>query len=83
MTAALKTGPELRSENTVLFAAADVAYAADDWDWFETLSEPELLTLWASVSGENMSCGKGGGAWDDEVYEALASKGYWASEESR
>lgn len=77
MEVAVKTGPELRSENTVLFAAADTAYLADDDAWFEALSEAELVTLWASVSGENMSFGKGGGAWDDEVYEALASKGWF------
>ena len=77
MDAAVKTGSELRSENTVLFAAADTAYNTDDDAWFETLSEAELVTLWASVSGENMSAGKGGGAWDDEVYEALNSKGWF------
>lgn len=75
MTAAVKTGPELRSENTVLFAAADAAYDAEDRDWFEGLSEPELLTLWASVSGENFL--EMEGPWDDEVFDALASKGYF------
>ena len=75
MTAAVKTGPELRSENTVLFAAADAAYDAEDREWFEALSEPELLTLWASVSNENFL--EAEGPWDDEVFDALASKGYF------
>lgn len=76
MTAAVKTGTELRSENTVLFAAADAAYDAEDRDWFETLSVPELLTLWASVSNENFL--EAEGPWDDEVYDALYSKGHFS-----
>lgn len=72
-----KTAKELRSENAELFAGADAAYAADDWSWFEKLSEAELSLLWDSVSGENMLAGKSGGPWDDEVYEALNDKGFF------
>ena len=68
------TGSELRAQHSDLFSGADAAYDAEDSSWFESLSMDDLLILWDSVSGNNFIDMEG--PWDDEVYEALADKGY-------
>jgi hypothetical protein len=59
-----------------LFDAANAAYKRIDQAWFDALSNEDLLTLWAAVSGENFLTGTQAYGWDDEVYDALFSKGY-------
>lgn len=66
---------ELRSANAELFAAADTAYDRNDWNWYENLSEAELVVLWDSVSGDNLFAPAG--PWDDEVFDALAGRGFF------
>ena len=68
------TGSELRAQHSDLFSGADAAYDAEDSSWFESLSMDDLLILWDSVSGNNFIDMEG--PWDDEVYDALAAKGY-------
>lgn len=62
-----------------LFDEANAAYERQDQGWFNALSKGDLLTLWDAVSGENFATGSMTYAWDDEVYEALYSKGHFAS----
>lgn len=68
------TGTELRASAPALFAAADAAYDRDDRAWFYALPMADLLVLWDSVSGFNFIDMEG--PWDDEVYDALAGRGY-------
>jgi hypothetical protein len=52
---------------------ADAAYDREDQGWFNALSTEALEALWA------IACDivNGGASWDDEVYEALAERGYF------
>lgn len=53
-------------------ARAEVAYDAQDQDWFNALPTADLVALWAIACDINR-----GACWDDEVYEALAARGHF------
>jgi len=61
-----------------LNAEADAAYEREDRAWFYALPTKALETLWAQVSGPNTF--DAAGPWDDEVYDALAERGWFTTE---
>lgn len=58
-----------------LFSLADGAYERQDRAWFYSLPTEKLVQLWGAVSAENFLTPAG--AWDDEVADALAERGYF------
>ena len=54
---------------------ADAAYERQDREWFYALPTEDLEALWAQVSGPNLFTPAG--PWDDEVYDALAERGWF------
>lgn len=55
-----------------LQAEADKAYDAEDQSWFDSQSTEDLAALWALCCNiETMP------SYDDEVYDALAKRGYF------
>lgn len=60
-----------------LIQDANAAYARDDREWFYNQSTDNLVVLWAICCDINQ-----GAAWDDEVYDALAERGYFKDEET-
>lgn len=62
----------MSSATTTLTARADAAYDAEDRDWFYAQSTEDLVALWALCCDiETMP------SYDDEVYDALASRNYF------
>lgn len=61
-----------------ILTGAEEAYDRQDQAWFDAQSTEDLAMLWA------IACDiERGGAWDDEVYEALAKRGHFdAKDES-
>lgn len=58
-----------------LMTAANTAYDAENTAWFEALPTEDLAALWG------VACTSPGGAsWDDEVYDALAERGWFEAE---
>lgn len=55
-----------------LEAAADVAYDKEDLAWFAAQPTENLTALWALCCVD-----VAGRAWDDEVYDALAPRGWF------
>jgi hypothetical protein len=55
--------------------AAYAAYDAEDREWFYNQSTETLEALWVICCRVND--GLLGAAWDDEVYDALAERGYF------
>ena len=60
------------SKASVLLADAMAAYDREDQAWFDALPTDVLAFLWG-VAVADLS----GAAWDDEVYDALASRGWF------
>lgn len=54
---------------------AEAAYDREDRAWFTALTTEDLETLWAQVSGPNLFTPAG--PWDDEVFDALAERGWF------
>ena len=64
----------LSAQQARLVTGADAAYDRQDRAWFNSLSTPDLVTLWNLVSGINSF--SSAGAWDDEVSDALYFRDY-------
>lgn len=58
------------SKVAALIAEADKAYEAEDQAWFEALPTENLTALWGIACVTDVS-------WDDEVYDALAARGWF------
>jgi hypothetical protein len=56
-----------------LQARASEAYDDEDQAWFDRLPETDLGVLWGLACSEGV-------AYDDEVYEALAQRGWFDDE---
>lgn len=60
------------SKIAALQNAADTAYDAENVAWFEALPTEDLTALWG-IACAHVS----GASWDDEVYDALAERGWF------
>ena len=58
--------------SVALLDGAEAAYDREDQGWFDALSTEDLAALWAIACDIFNPV-----AWDDEVYEALAPRGYF------
>ena len=58
--------------STALLEDAEAAYDRDDRDWFYNQTTEDLEFMWSIACDINR-----GAAWDDEVYDALAERGYF------
>jgi len=63
---------ETKPKSAVLLEDAMAAYDREDRAWFYALPTESLTFLWG-VACANIS----GAAWDDEVYDALAVRGWF------
>ena len=63
---------ETVSKAATIIAGADAAYDREDRAWFYALPTESLTLLWG-VAVANVS----GASWDDEVYDALAERGWF------
>jgi hypothetical protein len=63
------------SKVQMIEARADKAYLTLDQAWFNALPDIDLGVLWG------IACAQGA-AWDDEVYEALAARGFFEEEQT-
>lgn len=70
----------LTPEQEQLVDAANDAYDRQDQAWFDAQATEDLVALWDLVSGINTF--SPAGSWDDEVYDALASRDWFAAKES-
>lgn len=66
------TAPEPLPKSAALMADAGAAYDREDRAWFYALPTDRLAFLWG-VACANPT----GTAWDDEVYDALAERGWF------
>jgi hypothetical protein len=64
------------SKAATIIASADAAYDREDQAWFDALPTESLTLLWG-VACANIS----GASWDDEVYDALAERGWFDTED--
>lgn len=65
-----------KSRAAVLMDQADKAYEAQDDAWFEAQSDADLGFLWGVVIASGLAMP----GWDDEVFEALAKRGWFDQE---
>ena len=66
------TMPETPSKVAAIRARADAAYEKDDRAWFYNAPLDHLAVLWG------LACATMAGAsWDDEVFDALAARGWF------
>ena len=63
---------ETVSKAATIITGADAAYEREDQEWFNALPTESLTLLWG-VAVANVS----GASWDDEVYDALAVRGWF------
>lgn len=60
------------SKVTAIQQCADAAYERQDQEWFDTAPLDHLAVLWG------IACATlAGASWDDEVYDALAKRGWF------
>jgi hypothetical protein len=64
--------PDAPSKAQVLLADATAAYDREDQAWFNAAPTDTLAFLWGIACAD-----VSGAAWDDEVYDALASRGWF------
>jgi hypothetical protein len=60
------------SKVRMLMARAEKAYAAENRGWFTALPTADLAALWGVACVTEAP-------WDDEVYDALAARGWFES----
>jgi len=58
------------SKAATIMTGADAAYDREDQAWFDALPTESLTLLWGVAVAT-------GASWDDEVYDALASRGWF------
>jgi hypothetical protein len=63
---------ETVSKVATITASADAAYDKDDREWFYNAPLDHLAVLWG-IACANIS----GASWDDEVFDALAARGWF------
>lgn len=56
----------------ILLTEAEAAYKDEDQEWFNRLPTETLTELWERCCNIYTMP-----SWDDEVYDALAARGYW------
>jgi hypothetical protein len=60
------------SKAATIIASADAAYDREDQAWFDALPTESLTLLWG------VACATlAGASWDDEVFDALAKRGWF------
>lgn len=63
---------DTKPKTAVLLDDAMAAYDREDQEWFNALPTESLTFLWGIACAD-----VSGAAWDDEVYDALAPRGYF------
>jgi hypothetical protein len=62
----------MTSKVAYLTAAANLAYDADNQEWFARLTTADLACLWGIACASDLIV-----VWDDEVHDALSARGWF------